>query len=92
MSKSEGNSSTASMGRGSQEVMKMDEVSYKCEAPGKAQLARQAMVREYVCKLAVVLLEHVSIHGFCVVDNFLGAEAGSLLLDEISAPNPYTHR
>jgi len=62
----------------------------KVEAPGKAALVRQAMVRDYVTKLAVVLLEHLSTHGFCVVDNFLGCEAGSLLLEEVEAPNPYT--
>merc|ERR1712102_186836 len=39
-------------------------------------------------KLAMILLEHISNHGFCVVDNFLGGQAGSLLLEEISAPNP----
>merc|ERR1712107_847272 len=30
----------------------------------------------------------ISNHGFCVADNFLGGQAGSLLLEEISAPNP----
>jgi hypothetical protein len=59
----------------------------KLEAPlpGKWQLERQAMMKDYVVKLAMVLLEHVSTHGFCVVDNFMGLEAGSLLLQEISA-------
>jgi len=80
------------MGRGSQEIVKMGEFMPKPLAPGKEQLERQAMVRDYVCKLAVVLLGHVTTHGFCVVDNFLGAEAASLLLEEISAPNPYTQR
>jgi len=77
------------MGRGGQEVLKMDDILASKALPlGKSQMQRQAMVREYVVKLAMILLEHISNHGFCVVDNFLGGQAGSLLLEEISAPNP----
>ena len=77
------------MGRGGQEVLKMDDIlACKALPLGKSQPQRQAMVREYVVKLAMILLEHISNHGFCVVDNFLGGQAGSLLLEEISAPNP----
>jgi len=77
------------MGRGGQEVLKMDDILASKALPlGKSQMQRQAMVREYVVKLAMILLEHISNHGFCVVDNFLGDQAGSLLLEEISAPNP----
>ena len=70
-------------------MMRVEEVAAcKGLAPGKAQVQRQAAVREYVAKLALVLLEHVTNHGFCVVDNFLGLEAGSLLLEEVSSPSP----
>merc|ERR1712152_20761 len=83
------NKNNIKMGRGGQEVLKMDDIlACKALPLGKSQLQRQAMVREYVVKLAMILLEHISNHGFCVVDNFLGAEAGSLLLEEISVPNP----
>merc|ERR1712012_888842 len=83
------NKNNIKMGRGGQEVLKMDDIlACKALPLGKSQLQRQAMVREYVVKLAMILLEHISNHGFCVVDNFLGGQAGSLLLEEISAPNP----
>ena len=83
------NKNNIKMGRGGQEVLKMDDIlACKALPQGKSQLQRQAMVREYVVKLAMILLEHISNHGFCVVDNFLGGQAGSLLLEEISAPNP----
>merc|ERR1712130_264393 len=73
------------MGRGGQEVLKMDDILASKALPlGKSQMQRQAMVREYVVKLAMILLEHISNHGFCGVDNFLGGQAGSLLLEEIS--------
>merc|ERR1712130_849830 len=72
------------MGRGGQEVLKMDDILASKALPlGKSQMQRQAMVREYVVKLAMILLEHISNHGFCVVDNFLGAQAGSHLLDSV---------
>ena len=80
------------MGRGSQEIVNKAILMKTEKNPGKEQLERQAMVREYVCKLAMVLMGHVATHGFCVVDNFLGAEAASLLLEEISVTNPYTNR
>jgi len=80
------------MGRGSQEIVNKAILMKTEKNPGKEQLERQAMVREYVCKLAMVLMGHVATHGFCVVDNFLGAEAASLLLEEISVSNPYTNR
>merc|ERR1712156_743420 len=83
------NKNNIKMGRGGQEVLKMDDIlACKALPLGKSQLQRQAMVREYVVKLAMILLEHISNHGFCVVDNFLGGQAGSLLFEEISAPNP----
>merc|ERR1712212_526407 len=72
------------MGRGGQEVLKMDDILASKALPlGKSQMQRQAMVREYVVKLAMILLEHISNHGFCVVDNFLGGRAGSHLLDAV---------
>jgi len=81
------------MGRGGhehEEVLKISEVlkANKALPLGKSQMDRQALVKEYVVKLAMILLEHISNHGFCVVDNFLGGQAGSLLLEEISTPNP----
>merc|ERR1712055_676372 len=83
------NKNNIKMGRGGQEVLKMDDIlACKALPLGKSQLQRQAMVREYVVKLAMILLEHISNHGFCIVDNFLGGQAGSLLLEEISQPNP----
>merc|ERR1712020_387286 len=83
------NKNNIKMGRGGQEVLKMDDILASKALPlGKSQMQRQAMVREYVAKLAMILLEHISNHGFCVVDNFLGGQAGSLLLEEVSAPNP----
>merc|ERR1712209_86568 len=67
------NKNNIKMGRGGQEVLKMDDIlACKALPLGKSQLQRQAMVREYVVKLAMILLEHISNHGFCVVDNFLG--------------------
>ena len=70
-------------------MMKVEEVvACKALAPGKAQVQRQAAVREYVAKLALVLLEHLTNHGFCVADNFLGLEAASLLLEEVAGPSP----
>merc|ERR1712107_902019 len=57
-------------------------------ALGKVPTTEAGHGEEYVVKLAMILLEHISNHGFCLVDNFLGGQTGSLLLEEISAPNP----
>merc|ERR1712226_1267820 len=69
------------MGRGGhehEEVLKISEVlkANKALPLGKSQMDRQALVKEYVVKLAMILLEHISNHGFCVVDNFLGVRQG----------------
>ena len=71
---------TKTMGRGSGEVLPRKAVGLK----------RKAMLREYVVRMACILLQHISTHGFCVVDDFIGSKAGSLLLEEISAQTPAT--
>merc|ERR1712183_979726 len=49
------------MGRGGQEVLKMDDILASKALPlGKSQMDRQALVKEYVVKLAMILLEHIS--------------------------------
>merc|ERR1712018_466948 len=68
------NNNNITMGRGGQEILKMDDILASKALPlGKSQMQRQAMVREYVVKLTMILLEHISNHGFSVVDNFLAA-------------------
>merc|ERR1711973_953673 len=55
------NKNNIKMGRGGQEVLKMDDILARKALPlGKSQLQRQAMVREYVVKLAMILLEEIS--------------------------------
>merc|ERR1712013_288482 len=48
------NKNNIKMGRGGQEVLKMDDILASKALPlGKSQLQRQAMVREYVARLAL---------------------------------------